>query len=104
MKFIGLVNLIILFHLAPNRSLWDKCFSRYEFLKIYLRKMQIDFFYYLMILIRINKRVYLYLFEHANTRKQVDEHSCSSMRAFLSISAHLAHLAQSIISDFKYDK
>ena len=43
MKFIGWVNLIILFHLAPSRSLWDKYFSCYEFLKIYLRKMQIEF-------------------------------------------------------------
>ena len=41
-----------------------------------------------------NKGVYLYLFEHANTRKHVYEHSCSSMRVSLSILAHLAHLAQ----------
>jgi len=34
------------------------------------------------------------LFEHANTRKHVYEHSCSSVRVFLSILAHLAHLAQ----------
>ena len=60
-----------------------------------------DFF---TILCRINKRVYLCLFEHANARKHVYEHSCSSVRAFLSISAHLANLAQSVLSDFKYDK
>ena len=31
--------------------------------------------------------------KHANTRKHVSEQSCSSLRAFLSILAHLAHLA-----------
>ena len=39
--------------------------------------------------------MYLSLFEHANTRKHVYEHSCSSVRVFSSIPAHLAHLAQS---------
>ena len=55
------------------------------------------FFHFLMILCRIMKGVYLSLFEHANTRKHVYEHSCSSVRVFLSILilAHLAHLAQS---------
>ena len=48
-----------------------------------------------MILNRINKRVYLCLLEHANTRKHVYEHSCSTVRVFLSILAHLAHFAQS---------
>ena len=57
-----------------------------------------------MILCRINKEMSMGLFEHANTRKHVYEHSCSSVRAFLRILAHLAHLAQSILSDFKYDK
>ena len=57
-----------------------------------------------MILCRIKKGVYLCLLEHANTKKHVYEHSCSSVRAFLSNLAHLAHLAQSILSDFKYDK
>ena len=33
-------------------------------------------------------------FKHANTRKHVSEHSCSSVRVFLSI---LAHLAQSFV-------
>ena len=42
--------------------------------------------------------------EHANTKKNVYEHGCSSVRLFLSILAHLAHLAESIFSDFKYDK
>ena len=46
-----------------------------------------------MILCRINKKVYLYLFEHANTRKHVYEHSCSSVKVFFCILAHLAHLA-----------
>ena len=46
-----------------------------------------------MILSRINKRVNLCLFEHANIRKHVYEHSCSSVRVFLCILAHLAHLA-----------
>ena len=48
-----------------------------------------------MILCRINKGVCLCLFGHANTRKHVYEHSCLSVRVFLSILAHLAHLAQS---------
>ena len=46
-----------------------------------------------MFLFRINKGVYLCLFEHANTRKHVYEHSCSSVRVFWRILAHLAHLA-----------
>ena len=45
-----------------------------------------------MTLCRINKGVYLCLLEHANTKKHVYEHSCSSVRAFLSILAHSAHL------------
>ena len=57
-----------------------------------------------MILCRINKGVYLWLLEHANSKKHVYEHSCASVGAFLSILAHLAHLAQSILSDFKYAK
>ena len=79
--------------------LYVKYFLRYDFLKIYLRK---TFFFY--DLCRINEGVYLCLLEHANTKKDVYEHSCSSVRAFLSISAHLAHLAQSIFSDVKYDR
>ena len=31
----------------------------------------------------------------ANTRKHIDEHSCSPVRVNLSILTHLAHLAQS---------
>ena len=37
------------------------------------------------------------MFERANTRKHVREYSCSSVRVFLSILAHLAHLAQSFV-------
>ena len=48
-----------------------------------------------MISCRINKKVHWCLFEHPNTRKHAYEHSCSSVRVFLSILAHLAHLAQS---------
>ena len=44
------------------------------------------------------------MFEHANTRKHVFEHSCSSVRMFLSILAHLAHLAQSFFFFFKRDR
>ena len=43
------------------------------------------------------------MFKQANTRKHVREHSCSSLRVFLSILAHLAHLAQ-FFSDLKCDK
>ena len=75
--------------------LYSRYFLRAEFLKINLRKIQIDFFFF-MILSRINKGVYLSLFEHANTRKYVYEHNCLSVRVFLSILAHLAHLAQSV--------
>ena len=42
------------------------------------------------------------MFEHANTRKHVYEHSCSSGRVLSSILAHLAHsayLAQSFFPD-----
>ena len=45
--------------------------------------------------------MYLSLFEHANTRKHVYEHSCSSLRVFLSILAHFAHLAQSFFFWFQ---
>ena len=34
------------------------------------------------------------MFKQANTRKHVSEQSCSSVRVFLNILAHLAHLAQ----------
>ena len=74
--------------------LYEKYFSCYDFLKIYLRKIQIDFFFqFIMVLSGINEEVYLFLFEHANTRKHVYEQSCSSVRVFLSNLAHLAHLA-----------
>ena len=56
-----------------------------------------------MISFRINKGVYLCLFEHATTRRYVYEHSCSSLMAFLSILAHSAHLAQ-FSYDFKWDR
>ena len=51
-----------------------------------------------LILRRINKGVYWSLFEHADTSKHVFEQHCSSMRVFLSILAHIAHLAQSYFS------
>jgi len=80
--------------------LYDQYFLRYDFLKIYLQKIRIEFFSIFFLLCRIIKGVNLCLLEHANTKKNVHEHGCS----FLSILAHLAHLAQSIFSDFKYDK
>ena len=43
-------------------------------------------------------------FGHANTRFHIHEHGCSSLRVFLSILAHLAHLTWSFSSDFKCDK
>ena len=56
--------------MAPSRSLWDKYFSRYDFFKIYLWKIKIDFFFWFFkILCRINKGVYICLLEHANTKK-----------------------------------
>ena len=73
--------------------LYDKYFSRYDFLNIY-ENYELNFFRFFMILSRIKKGVYLCLFEHANTRKHVYEHSCSSVRVFWWILAHLAHLAQ----------
>ena len=39
--------------------------------------------------------MFWYFSEHENTKKHVSEHSCSSVRVFFSILAHLAHLAQS---------
>ena len=56
-----------------------------------------EFFRFFMILSRIKKGVYLYLFEHANTTKHVYEHCCSSVRSIL---AHLAHLAQFLFIHF----
>ena len=84
--------------MAPIRVLSDKYFSSYDFLKIFLQKIQINFFYFFMILCWINKGVYLCLFEHANTRKHVYEHSCSSVRVFLSILAHLPYLVKSFLT------
>ena len=53
----------------------------------------------------INKKIFLYMFEQADTKKHVSEHNCSSVKVFLSIFAHLAHLAQSyFFSDFSWDK
>ena len=34
------------------------------------------------------------MLKHADTKKHVREHKCSSVRVFLSILAHLTHLAQ----------
>ena len=42
------------------------------------------------------------MFEHANIKKHVYEHSCLSVRVFLSISAYLAYLAKSF--DLKCDE
>ena len=39
----NLVNLIILFHLAPSRMFYDKYFSSYDFLKIFILKILIEF-------------------------------------------------------------
>ena len=44
------------------------------------------------------------MFKYTNTRKHVYENSRSPVRVILSILAHFAHLAQSILSDFKYNK
>ena len=74
------------------------------FLKIFYKKFKFYFFRFIMILSRINKVVYLCLFEYANTRKHVYEHSCSSVRVFWRILAHLAHLAQFLFFYFKCDK
>ena len=57
-----------------------------------------------MILCMINKGVYLCLFEHANTRKHIYGHSGSSVRVFLSIFAHLAHLPQCFFLNAMIDK
>ena len=74
--------------------LYNKYILGYDFFKIYLQKIQIDFFLFYYDLCRINKEVYLYLFEHANTKRNIYEHSCSSVEVFLSILAQLAHFAQ----------
>ena len=60
-----------------------------DFLRFFFTKKLI-FFLFVMILSRYDKRVFLFLFEHANTRKHVYEHSCSCVRVILSILAHLA--------------
>ena len=39
--------------------LYDQYFLRYDFLKIYLQKIQMEFFSIFFILCRINKGVYL---------------------------------------------
>ena len=74
------------------------------FQSFFYEKSKLNFFRLIMILSRISKRVYLCLFEYANTRKHVYEHSCSSMRVCWSILAHLAHLAQFFFLDFKCNK
>ena len=68
----------------------------------FYKKFKYDFFFF-MISFRINKGVYLCLFELATTRRYDYEHNCSSLMAFLSILSHLAHLAQ-FFSDLKWDR
>ena len=79
-------------------------FALWFFEDLFTKNLNRIFFQFYFILFRINKGVYLSLFEHANTRKHVYEHSCSSVRVILSISAHSAHLAQSFFSGFKGNK
>ena len=82
-------------------------FLSYDFLNIlsYIyEKFKLIIFRFFMIFSRIKIGAYLGLLEHAITRKHVYEHSCSFVRVFLSILAHLADIAQSFFSDFKRDK
>ena len=44
------------------------------------------------------------MLKQADTKKHVSEHKCFSVWVFLSILAHLAHLAQFFFSDFLWDK
>ena len=76
--------------MALSWVLYNIYFLSHDSLKIYLQKIWVEFF---MILCRINKGLYPYLFEHANKRKHVYEHNCSSVRVFLNILAYLAYLA-----------
>ena len=68
--------LIILLYVAKQNAL-RQVFSRYDFLKIYLRKIQSEFFLFIMILSRINKGVYLCFLS-----MQIQEN------LFMSIAAH----------------
>ena len=52
----------------------------------------------------INELIFWYIFKQADTKKHVtdvSEHKCSSVRVFLSILAHLAHLTQFFFLIFK---
>ena len=79
---------------AKQNALQQIFFALWIFKDLFTKNSNWIFFRFFMILNRINKGVYLSFFEHANTWKHVYEHSCSSMRVFCSILAHLAHLAQ----------
>ena len=49
---------------------YNKCFSSYDFLNLFLREILIEFFKNCFpILNRINREVYWYMFERANTKK-----------------------------------
>jgi len=52
----------------------------------------------------INKGVYICLFEHANTRKHVYEHSCSSVRVFFEYSSSFSSFSSVFFSDFRWDR
>ena len=79
---------------AKQNALQQIFFELWIFKDFFTKNLNWIFFLFSMISSRINKEVYWCLFEHANTRKHVYEHSCSSVRVFLSILAHLAHSAQ----------
>ena len=99
------VYLCLFEHANARKHVYEySCSSVRVFLNIYSSSFSSFSCLFFLIWNAINKKMIWYIFERANTRKYVREYSCSSVRVFLSILAHLAHLAQSFFSDFECDK
>ena len=79
-------------------------FALWFFKELFTKNLNEIFFNFLWFSVgSIKECIYVYLSMQI-PKEHVYEHSCSFVSAFLSILAHLDHLAQSILSDFKYDK
>ena len=89
---------------AKQKSPGQIFFQVIIFQRFFCEKFKLNFFHIFMILCRINKGVYSFLFGHTDTRKHVYEHCCSSVMVFLSILAHLAYLAQYFFFGLKCEK
>ena len=89
---------------AKQNALRQIFFALWFFKDLSMKIANWIFFNFLWFWVGSKKGVYLCLFEHADTRKHVYEHSCVSVRVLWRILAHVAHLAQIIFFYFKCNK